>query len=84
MSKNTLIIYSDVGGLHCECGNGEVRVGENLTYKTFQYFWTYRGARGKALGSCLKSNSELQEPEHCVAPADKKADLLARFGPPVK
>ncbi|MDY0977718.1 hypothetical protein SOM61_22405 [Massilia sp. CFBP9012] len=84
MSKNVLIIYSELDGLHCECGNGEVRTGDGLTYKTFRYFWTDRGAKGKALGCCLKCNSDLQEPEHRVAPADKKADLLATFGQPAQ
>ena len=81
MSKNALIIYHDVGGLYCECGNGEVINDSNQDYKTFYYTWSDNGAGGRALGCCLNCNSEIQEPKHYFAPADKKAELLAVFGP---
>jgi hypothetical protein len=81
MSKNALILYHDVGGLHCECGNGELITDTNQDYKTFYLTWSDKGPSGKALGYCRKCNSEMQEPKHYFAPADKKAELLANFGP---
>lgn len=81
MSKNALIIYRDVGGLHCECGNGELITDANPDYKTFYYTWSTSSGRGKALGYCRKCNSELQEPIHIFAHAEKKDELLAEFGP---
>jgi hypothetical protein len=35
MSKNALLIYRDVDGLHCECENGELITDANPDYKTF-------------------------------------------------
>lgn len=81
MSKNALIIYRDVAGLHCECGNGELITDGNPDYKTFYFTWSTSSGSGKALGYCRKCNSELQEPMHIFAPAGKKAELLAEFGP---
>lgn len=81
MSKNALILYRDVAGLHCECGNGELITDDNPSYKTFYYTWSTSSGSGKALGYCQNCNSELQEPTHIFAPADRKAELLARFGP---
>jgi hypothetical protein len=81
MSKNALIIYRDVAGLHCECGNGELITDANPNYKTFYFAWSTSSGSGKAVGYCRKCNSELQEPIHIFAPADKKAELLATFGP---
>lgn len=80
MSKNALIIYHDVAGLHCECGNGELITESNPSYKAFYYTWSTASGSGKALGYCRKCNSELQEPTHMFAPAGKKAELLATFG----
>lgn len=81
MSKNALILYHDVAGLHCECGNGELITDTNSDYKTFYYTWSTAGGRGKALGYCRECNSELQEPQHYFAPADKKDELLVAYGP---
>ena len=82
MSKNKLILYRDVAGLHCECGNGELITDDNPSYKTFYYTWSTSSGSGKALGYCHKCNSELQEPTHIFAPADRKTGLLEKFGPP--
>jgi len=81
MKNNALIIYRDVAGLHCECGNGELITDENPSYKTFYYTWSTASGSGKALGYCHKCHSELQEPLHIFAPTEKRADLLAAFGP---
>jgi len=81
MSKNTLILYRDVAGLHCACGNGELITDANPDYKNFYFTWSDKGASGKALGYCRKCNSELQEPQHYFAPAEKKSELLAVYGP---
>jgi hypothetical protein len=81
MSKNRLILYRDVGGLHFECGNGELITDANPDYKNFYYTWSDKGGSGKALGYCRKSNSELQEPQHYFAPTDKKLESLAVYGP---
>ncbi|MDO8728522.1 MAG: hypothetical protein Q7K26_01375 [bacterium] len=82
MSKNALIIYRDVGGLHCECGNGEVITDANPTYKKFYFTWSDKGTKGKASGYCRKCNSELQEPQHRNAPLGRKTALLSEFGDP--
>lgn len=83
MNKNKLILYRDVAGLHCECGNGELITDDNPSYKSFYYTWATSSGSGKALGYCHKCNSELQEPMHIYAPADRKTGLLEQFGPPL-
>lgn len=79
--NNALIVYRDIAGLHCECGNGELITDANPSYKTFYYTWSTKTGRGKALGYCRKCGSELQEPISVFAPADKRDELLEKFGP---
>lgn len=80
-NKNALIVYRDVAGLHCECGNGELITDSHPKYETFYYTWSTRSGSGKALGYCLKCDSELQEPKSMFAPADQREDLLKKYGP---